>query len=95
MICSRLLSAVSSPHIYEQTDITISCGGISFIANGNKVICTGFKTVQNDCIKMITGTAVKNDENILPDILAEGLVLEKNCEVQEHTTIAPKHYTDA
>ena len=95
IICSRLLSAVSSSHTYEQTDLTISCGEIDFTARGNKVISTGFKTVQNDCIEMITGTPVKEEENILPDILAEGLVLEKTCEVQEHTTIAPKHYTDA
>ncbi len=95
LICSRLICAVSASQTYEQTDISISCGENIFTASGNKIKNNGYKIVKNTCIEKITGKPVDADDNTLPDILAEGLVLEKICEVQEHTTIAPKHYTDA
>ena len=68
------------------------------IRNGQKVLIiidVGFKSLQNDIYKKIFGKTAEVKENILPDILAAGLVLEKTCEVLEHFTSAPKQFTDS
>ena len=95
LICSQMLCAVSVPYVYEQTVLKISCGDIDFTARGSRIIDVGFKSLQNDIYKKIFCKTAEVKENILPDILAAGLVLEKTCEVLEHFTSAPKQFTDS
>ena len=95
LICLQLLCAVSSQHTYEQTVLKILCGNIEFTAKGNRVIDTGFKAVQSNGVETITGKPIETKESILPDELAAGLVLEKKCDISDHKTTPPKHFTDA
>ncbi len=95
LICSQMLCAVSVPYVYEQTVLKISCGDIDFTTKGSRIIDVGFNSLQNDIYKKIFGKTAEVKENILPDILAAGLVLDKTCEVLEHFTSAPKRFTDS
>lgn len=95
LICSQLICATASPNFSEQTVLKILCDDIEFTAKGSRKISGGFKDIQNQCMEIITGKASETHEDILPDILAAGLVLKGTCDVTEHTTAPPKHYTDA
>lgn len=43
LIAQRLITAVHSDHMYEQTTVTLSCGGHPFITSGRVVVHPGFK----------------------------------------------------
>ncbi len=43
MVSQRVLCAVGAPHVYEETIVTLSCGGETFTVKGKTVISMGWK----------------------------------------------------
>ncbi len=46
LIAVRLLCAVSEPHVYAETAVTLECGGVSFTAKGRSVLSAGWKVLE-------------------------------------------------
>ncbi len=46
LIAARLLCAVGEPHIYEETAVTLDCGGTSFTTKGRTEISAGWKAIE-------------------------------------------------
>jgi DNA topoisomerase-3 len=86
LICHRLLCGTGAEHIYEETTVTLECGGEQFRAKGRRIIQEGWKAFelnQRDCA-----------EKYLP-MLEEGQVLENvtlNC--TDHQTTLPDAYCE-
>lgn len=94
MIAVRLMCAVGDAHRYEETVVTVECGGQLFKATGKRVTNMGWKipdTVFRGSNRM------KPDgepESNLPDV-TEGMTMEHvRAAVKEGMTKAPERYTE-
>jgi DNA topoisomerase III len=84
LVARQLLLAVSGPHRYMETTVTLSCGDTEFTAKGRTVLDAGWKTYAE---KEQPGTA-------LPP-LAEGQTLHlRDVVVKEGHTTPPRRYTE-
>ena len=78
-----LLRAVSEAHRYEETTVTLDCGGLSFTAKGKTVLVPGWKVFEQE-----------QKENALPE-LSEGQTIPVTAAtVKEGQTTPPKHHTE-
>lgn len=78
-----LLRAVSAPHRYAETTVTLDCGGHSFTARGKTVIVPGWKVYEQE-----------KKENALPELTDGQTVPVTAATVKEGQTTPPKHYTE-
>ena len=95
LIAVRLLCAVGEPHIYQETAVTISCGGSSFAAKGRTVVSDGWKAVQQAYLDTLKQ---KPEDTPVPELpeLAEGQVIPAvGASVKEGRTSPPARYSDA
>jgi DNA topoisomerase-3 len=96
MLAARLIFAVEQKHCYEETAVTLDCGGHTFTAKGKTVTAKGWKFYEQ---LFKSGIKEKPDEDAEKDTalppLAEGQVFENvAAHVTEHTTTPPKPYTE-
>ena len=85
LIARQVLMAVSNPHSYMETIVTLVCGGHSFIAKGRTVLDAGWKNFASSDRK----------EAMLP-VLTEGQVIDDfTPSVEEGSTQPPAHFTEA
>ena len=95
LISLRLLCAVGEPHIYEETAVTISCGGSSFAVKGRTVVSEGWKAIQRAYLETLKS---KPEDAAVPELpkLAEGEILPAvGAAVKEGHTSPPARYSDA
>ncbi len=84
LIARQVLMAVSNPHSYMETIVTLVCGGHSFIAKGRTVLDAGWKNFASSDRK----------EAMLP-VLTEGQVIDDfTPSVEEGSTQPPAHFTE-
>lgn len=99
LVAMRLLAATGEKHVYEETAITITCGGYSFKAKGKTIVRTGWKAVET-CFR----TSLKDQdieekdkidaEKVLP-VLTEGQSIPAVAATfTEHFTQPPKPYSE-
>ena len=83
-----LLRAVSPPHRFAETAVTVECGGTCFTAKGRTVLAAGWKAYAQE-------QADKPENGSLPDGLEEGQLLSvAGVYVKEGKTTPPKHFTE-
>jgi DNA topoisomerase-3 len=84
MIAKQVLKAAAEAHRYEETVVTMTCGGTEFAARGKRVSSMGWKAyVQMEHV------------NALPDDLEVGRVLIPGEErIKDGVTVPPKHFTE-
>lgn len=83
LVSRQLLCAVSGPHQYAETAVTLNCAGYGFTAKGKTILIPGWKTYMPE-----------QADKPLPD-LAEGQnVPIKSVAVKDGKTSPPKHYTE-
>ena len=93
LLAVRLLCAVGEPHIYQETAVTISCGGSSFSAKGRAVVSEGWKAIQRACLDTLKSKPEDTPE--LPK-LSEGQTLPAvEASLKEGHTTPPSRYSDA
>jgi DNA topoisomerase-3 len=92
MVSTRLISAVSDKHIFNETVITLDCGGEIFTAKGKTIMQNGWKTVEQAFLDSI-GKKKKDEDKPLPE-LSEGQQFEISTSVREGFTKPPKHFTE-
>lgn len=84
----QLLCATGAPYRYEETAVTLDCGGNLFLAKGKAVTDPGWKAWQRE-------KADPAKESVLPDGLTEGQTIPVTAvTIKEGKTTAPKHYTE-
>ena len=84
LVARQVLMAVSEPHSYMETVVTVDCGGQSFTAKGKTVLNTGWKAYVDSDKK----------EAVLPQ-LTEGQVLDVfTPTIEEGKTKPPAHFTE-
>ena len=84
LIARQVLMAVSNPHSYMETIVTVDCGGHSFIAKGRAVLDAGWRLFVSSDKK----------EMRLP-ALNEGQVIDAfTPSIEEGTTKPPAHFTE-
>ena len=84
LIAQQMLYAVSKPHIYAETAITLDCGGAVFTAKGKTVLSMGWKA----------NLEQEQADRPLPD-LSEGMSFPvESASVKEGKTTSPKRYTE-
>ncbi|MCD8099402.1 MAG: DNA topoisomerase 3 [Oscillospiraceae bacterium] len=84
MVYQRVLCAVDAPHVYEETIVTLSCGGEIFTVKGKTVISMGWKA----------NLQQEQAYKALPQML-EGMTFPvENVSVKEGETTPPQRYTE-
>ena len=88
LVARELLCATGSPYRYQETAVTLDCGGNQFSAKGKAITDPGWKAYQRE-------KADPAKESVLPDGLTEGMTLPVTAvTIKEGKTTAPKHYTE-
>ena len=85
LIARSVLRAVSSPFLYTESEVTISCEGRSFTAKGKAVIDPGWRRYMEKELK----------ETLLPPITEGQILVVSETAVKEGKTSPPKRYTEA
>jgi DNA topoisomerase-3 len=105
MIVLRLICATSLPHVYEETEATLECGGHSFTAKGRTVIEDGWKAYEAAFRALLknkpddeSGNEDEDEGNDgdaeLPE-LSKGLTFESVAvSIKEGFTSPPKQHTE-
>ena len=84
LVARQVLMAVSEPHSYMETVVTVDCGGQSFTAKGKTVLNAGWKSYADSDKK----------ETVLP-LLMEGQILDVfTPTIEEGKTKPPAHFTE-
>ncbi|MGX8701585.1 DNA topoisomerase 3 [Caproiciproducens sp.] len=83
LVSRQLLCAVSEPHRYDETAVTLDCAGYGFTAKGKTILVPGWKTYLQE-----------QSDKPLPE-LKEGQDIPISAfSVKEGKTSPPKHYTE-
>ncbi len=90
LIAGKLLLAVSAPHVYESTKITLVYEGAEFTATGKTIIDNGFKALER-----IVQDRKEQEKTVVLPPLKEGERLNVlSVAVTEHATAPPKPFTE-
>lgn len=96
LVLCRLLVAMCKPYVYEQTNIAVKFGDITFTASGKKPIDYGWTRVQERLLGKepdVDGDGEK--EQIFPDIRKGQTVTVASCNPVPKKTTPPKLHTEA
>ena len=98
LICARMLCALDDDCAYDETTVTISCGGHSFTAKGRRITQMGWRRIWHSFRGSLGGRLAEEEETELPafpDDVAEGMECPfPRAEVCEGRTTPPAHYTE-
>ena len=83
LVLLRLVSAFGRPYVYEETTVTLECGGTLFTAKGKTVIEPGWKAYEGK----------EREISSLPP-LAESDVIPVRAKRRDHQTKPPLPYTE-
>ena len=97
LVSVRLLCAVGSPHIFDETVVKLECGGIPFNGKGKAIVQMGWRIPEATYRGSVGGRIQKDQEKreyCLPD-LKEGQQLSPvTASLQEGQTTPPASYTE-
>ena len=95
LIACRFLAAVSEPHKYAETRITLSCGGPEFSASGKEILYEGWKRIERHFQPAAKDGKDANAPQSLPGEIREGMTLPiQKAGVKEGKTTPPKRFTE-
>ena len=98
LICTRMLCALDDACVYDETAVTISCGGHSFTAKGKRITAMGWRRIWHSFRGSLGGRLAEEEETelpVLPDDVTEGMECPfPSAKVCEGRTTPPAHYTE-
>ena len=97
IIANQLLCATGSTMKYETTEIHIDCEGYDFVAKGKVIIEPGWKKIEDDYkskIKKKQTNKKEKEDKILPKVEKNDTFEPVTCDLTDHFTTPPKHYTE-
>ena len=83
LVSRQLLCAVSEPHRYAETAVTLDCAGYGFAAKGKTVLAPGWKAYLQE-----------QTDKPLPELKEGQNVSVPSVSIKEGKTSPPKHYTE-
>ena len=83
LVSRQLLCAVSEPHQYAETAVTLDCAGYGFTAKGKTILVPGWKAYLQE-----------HADKPLPELTEGQGVPVASISVKEGKTSPPKHYTE-
>ena len=83
IVSCQLLCAVSEPHQYAETAVTLDCAGYGFTAKAKTILVPGWKTYLQE-----------HADKPLPELIEGQSVPVASASVKEGKTSPPKHYTE-
>ena len=94
LVGMRLLAATSEKHIYDETQITLSCEGYEFKSKGKTVTQEGWKAVEQRFKASLKSKDKEEPEKVLPALNENDILSPVSASVTEHYTTPPKQYTE-
>ncbi len=96
LIALRLLCAVGDAYSYDETTVTLECGGHTFTAKGKTIRKMGWQVLENTFRGSLgSRTEPRNEQaNALPDLLEGQSLSPSDVSIKEGKTTPPKHYTE-
>lgn len=94
LVAMRLLSSTGEKHIYDETQITLSCEGYEFKSKGKTVVQEGWKTVEQRFKASLKTKDKEEPEKVLPAVNENDILSPVSASVTEHYTTPPKPYTE-
>ena len=83
LVSRQFLCAISEPHQYAETAVTLDCAGYGFAAKGKTILVPGWKTYLQE-----------QSDKPLPDLAESQNIPVASVSVKEGKTSPPKHYTE-
>lgn len=95
LISVRLLCAGAHKHVYQETEITVSCAGEMFQAKGKAVLEMGWKAVEAAFRERLGAKSRKDGEERTIPAVTEGQTFHPvMASISEHFTTPPKPYSE-
>ncbi len=94
LVSMRLLAATGEKHIYDETQITLSCEGYEFKSKGKTVTQEGWKAVEQRFKASLKTKDKEEPEKVLPAVNENDILSPVSASVTEHYTTPPKQYTE-
>lgn len=93
LVSVRLLCAVGNPHIYEETAVTVTCGGVDFSAKGKAVTDEGWKAIDRT-FRTFLKQKPEPKERSLPRLQEGQSIPGAGAVLREGQTAPPRSYTE-
>ena len=90
----RLLCATAEKHIFDETQITLTCEGFNFTVKGKTVVQNGWKSIEELFKASCKGKDKTDDEKSLPSVKEGDILPSVSSSVTEHFTSPPKQFTE-
>lgn len=94
LVGMRLLAATGEKHIYDETQITLSCEGCEFKSKGKTVTQEGWKAVEQRFKASLKSKDKEEPEKVLPAVNENDILCPVSASITEHYTTPPKQYTE-
>ena len=94
LVALRLLCAVSQPHEYTETAVTLECAGHSFSAKGRTVMNPGWRALMEAHCSGKGENETSDAAKALPPVDEGQTFTVHSAAVKEGKTTPPKHYTE-
>ena len=96
LIAARLLCAVGEPHIYEETAVTLDCGGTSFTTKCRTEISAGWKAIGQAFLAALKKKEKQQQESAspLPELTDGQQLSGADARLKEGTTSPPAHFSE-
>ncbi|MDD3185040.1 MAG: DNA topoisomerase 3 [Anaerostipes sp.] len=90
LVGMRLIEAVGTPYIYEETIVKVQCAGEEFQAKGKVEKDAGWKEYE----ELLNAEKQKEDSKLLPDVQQNQSFSDVQSKISEHYTTPPKPYSE-
>jgi len=94
LVGMKLLSAVSGKHLFDETQITVTCQGYEFMAKGKTIVDDGWKNIERRFRASVKSKEKDEETMQLPDVQQDDVLTSVAASVTEHFTSPPKPYTE-
>ena len=94
LVSMRLLAATGEKHIYDETQITLSCEGYEFKSKGRTVTQEGWRIVEQLFKTSLKTKDKEEPEKVLSSFNENDILSPVSASVTEHYTTPPKQYTE-
>lgn len=97
LISFRLLCAVSAPHEYAESIVTVECGGQLFTAKGREVINHGWKALDaryRSALKNAEKGEKESENQSIPEMKEGDSLFVSSAAIREGKTSPPGHFTE-
>lgn len=98
LVSVRLLCALDSPCVYDETVITLECAGAEFTIRGKQIAQMGWQRIWQAFKGSLAGRVSKEETEasaVIPDGIAEGKVFTTpRAELTEGKTTPPVHHSE-